>query len=174
MIELNYFEGGNNLKLDQNELEGIFFEYFDRIKILISSETWENALLNCSKNELLILLLLYRRQEVNMTQIAEYIHVPMNTATGIVDRMEKKKMAVRQRSREDKRVVTISLAEAGKEQLGSIIREFARLGEKVTGALTPEELETAGRIMDKVLQVLTAEQEEIPVTPKKVRKIVID
>ncbi|MCR1840040.1 MarR family winged helix-turn-helix transcriptional regulator [Murimonas intestini] len=163
------------MKLDQNKLEEIFFEYFDRIKTLISSETWENALLNSSKNELLILLLLYRRQEVNMTQIAEYIHVPLNTATGIVDRMEKKKLAVRQRSREDKRVVTISLAEAGKEQLGSIIREFVRLGEKVTGVLTAEELETAGRILDKVLLVLTEEQaEDKPAVPKKVRKIVIE
>lgn len=163
------------MKLDQNKLEEIFFEYFDRIKTLISSETWENALLNSSKNELLILLLLYRRQEVNMTQIAEYIHVPLNTATGIIDRMEKKKLAVRQRSREDKRVVTISLAEAGKEQLGSIIREFVRLGEKVTGVLTAEELETAGRILDKVLLVLTEEQaEDKPAVPKKVRKIVIE
>lgn len=163
------------MKLDQNKLEEIFFEYFDRIKTLISSETWENALLNSSKNELLILLLLYRRQEVNMTQIAEYIHVPLNTATGIIDRMEKKKLAVRQRSREDKRVVTISLAEAGKEQLGSIIREFVRLGEKVTGVLTAEELETAGRILDKVLLVLTEEQaEDKTAVPKKVRKIVIE
>lgn len=163
------------MKLDQNKLEEIFFEYFDRIKTLISSETWENALLNSSKNELLILLLLYRRQEVNMTQIAEYIHVPLNTATGIVDRMEKKKLAVRQRSREDKRVVTISLAEAGKEQLGSIIQEFVRLGEKVTGVLTAEELETAGRILDKVLLVLTEEQaEDKPAVLKKVRKIVIE
>ena len=74
-----------------------------------------------------------------------------------------------------KRVVTISLAEAGKEQLGSIIREFVRLGEKVTGVLTAEELETAGRILDKVLLVLTEEQaEDKPAVPKKVRKIVIE
>ena len=81
-------------------------------------------------------------------------------------------MCIRDR---DKRVVTISLAEAGKEQLGSIIREFVRLGEKVTGVLTAEELETAGRILDKVLLVLTEEQaEDKPAVPKKVRKIVIE
>ena len=41
--------------------------------------------------------------------------------------------------------------------------------------LTAEELETAGRILDKVLLVLTEEQaEDKPAVLKKVRKIVIE
>ena len=86
------------MKLGQMELDDLLFSYLDEIRELVSPETWGSAALNCSKNELLIMLLLYRRQEVNMTQIADYIHVPLNTATGIVDRMEKKKIAERNRS----------------------------------------------------------------------------
>ena len=93
------------MKIDKNNLEDILFEYIDQIKVLISPETWENILLDCSKNELLILLLLYRRTNINMTQIAEYIEVPLNTATGIVARMEKKQMVCRERGKEDKELL---------------------------------------------------------------------
>ena len=63
--------------------------YIDEIKELLSSDIWENIFVNLSKNEILIFWLLYLKKQVNMTEIAEYIHVPLNTATGIVSRMEK-------------------------------------------------------------------------------------
>lgn len=163
------------MKLGQMELDDLLFSYLDEIRELVSPETWGSAALNCSKNELLIMLLLYRRQEVNMTQIADYIHVPLNTATGIVDRMEKKKIAERNRSREDKRVVAISLTEEGERQLQDIMNEFAGYGRKIIGALTAEELEMAGRIMDKVLAALRDTKTEQKAAPKKkVRKIEIE
>ena len=74
------------------ELEQGIFEYIDKFKLLVSPQTWENVLMDCSKNEVFVMLLLYRRDEANMTQIAEYIQVPLNTATGIVARMEKKEL----------------------------------------------------------------------------------
>ena len=52
------------------------YQYIDEVKELLSPDIWENILLNCTKNEMLILFLLYRSEEVNMTQVAEYIHVP--------------------------------------------------------------------------------------------------
>ena len=78
--------------MDEKIAEEGVYAYVEQIKELISSDLWGNLLLDCSKNEILVLWFLYRQQEVNMTQIAEYIHVPLNTATGIVARMEKKKL----------------------------------------------------------------------------------
>ena len=90
-------------------------DYIEEVKELLSSDIWENIFLNCSKNEVLIYWLLYRKREVNMTEIAEYIHVPLNTATGIINRMEKNDFIIRTRSKEDKRVVLIGFSEKGKE-----------------------------------------------------------
>ena len=90
--------------------------YIDEIKELLSSDIWENIFVNLSKNEILIFWLLYLKKQVNMTEIAEYIHVPLNTATGIVSRMEKDGLIERTRSSEDKRVVLIVQAEKGKQQ----------------------------------------------------------
>ena len=99
------------MKLNEQGISGetfqIIVDYIEEVKELLSSDLWDNIFLNCSKNEILIFWLLYQRSEVNMTEIAEYIHTPLNTATGIIDRMEKKELVVRTRSKEDKRVVLL-------------------------------------------------------------------
>ena len=86
--------------------------YVEEIKEILSSEVWESIFLNCTKNEILVFWLLYR--EVNMTELADYIHVPLNTASGIVSRMEKSGLLVRMRSKEDKRVVYVTFSERGR------------------------------------------------------------
>ena len=76
------------------ELSQFIIDYIEEVKELLSSDLWENVFLNCSKNEVLIFWLLYRREEVNMTEVADYIHVPLNTATGIINRMEKNGLVI--------------------------------------------------------------------------------
>ena len=102
----------------------IIADYIEEIKDLLSSDIWDNIFLNCSKNEVLIFWLLYQRSEVNMTEIAEYIHVPLNTATGIINRMEKNELIVRTRSKEDKRVVLIGFSEKGRVQFQNLVNEL--------------------------------------------------
>ena len=81
------------MDIDKKNLDETFLnfiiDYIEEIKELLSSDIWENIFLNCSKNEVFIFWLLYRKNEVNMTEAAEYIHVPLNTATGIIGRMER-------------------------------------------------------------------------------------
>ena len=163
------------MKLDRDNLENIVFDYFDQIKLLISPVIWENVLLDCSKNELLILMLLYRSSQVNMTRIAEYVQVPLNTVTGIVDRMERKKMVCRQRSKEDKRVVTIELAEYGRLQFQSIIKEILYYMQKLVDRLTIAEGQAVGSILDKAIEVFhEGKPENRSALKKKIRKITIE
>lgn len=161
------------MKLDQNNLESLLLDYAEQIKVLISPEIWSNVLLDCSKNEILILFLLYRNTDVNMSQIAEYIQVPLNTATGVVSRMEKKNVLLRERTPEDKRVVTISMTEHGKALMQDILAQFMYYGRKLLSILSPEEIELAGTMLDKMIQILKEEQDTTPVV-KKVKKITID
>lgn len=162
------------MKLQQNNLEEIMLEYAEQIKVLISPSIWSNMLLDCSKNEILILFLLYRKTDVNMSQIAEYIGAPLNTATGVVTRMEAKNMLLRQRSNEDKRVVTIVMTDYGKELLQDILSEVLKYGKRVIETLTAEEMELAGVILDKIINVLKEDhQESVATAPKKVKKITI-
>lgn len=162
------------MNLDVNDLENSLFAFVDQIKVLIAPETWTNILLNCTKNEMLVLMLLYRRSDVTMTQVAEYLNVPLNTATGIVARMEKKGIVLRIRSLEDKRVVTIVLTEAGRQQLQVILQAFLHYGQKILASLTAEEIALIGKIIDKVIPLLQEIRLNNETPSHKVRKIEIE
>ncbi len=148
-------------------------DYVEEIKELLSSDIWDNLFLNCTKNEVLVFWLLYRKNEVNMTEIADYIHVPLNTATGIIQRMERNGLVIRARSEDDKRVVNIGFSEKGMTQFEALVSEIVYYVMKVVGTFTKEEMELFCRMMSKVLQVLRQEHKKEE-KPKKVRKIVIE
>lgn len=149
------------------------FQYIDHIKDLLSPKLWENVLLDCSKNELFILWLLFRKDEANMTQIAEYIHVPLNTATGIVTRMEKKCLVKRERSFEDKRIVTIHMGESGSNQIHAVLSEFVYYGKKIVSTFSEEEIKLLFRMMDQLVLVMKEDHTRVE-EKKKIRKISIE
>lgn len=108
-----------------------------------------------------------------MTEIAEYIHVPLNTATGIINRMEKNEFIVRTRSKEDKRVVLIGFSEKGMTQFQNIINELMYYGMKVMSSFTKEEMDLFYKMATKVKEILKQEKKKEE-TPKKIRKITIE
>ena len=79
-----------------------------------------------------------------------YKRQPLNTATGIVGRLEKRGIVLRVRSEEDKRVVTIQLSTKGMEQILAIINEIMYYGTKVLENFSQEELNLFFRMMDKL------------------------
>jgi len=150
---------GNN-RMDNGfkvNIEELIFEYVDKVKYLLSPELWGNDLFNCSKNEVYLLLLLFQRSDVNMTQIAEYLNAPLNTVTGIVARMEKRGMVNRERSSEDKRVVTIKLTDQGRGYIKDIIKEITHYGQLIMDSFTPDEIRLVFKLLDKVMDTLDGE-----------------
>ena len=160
----------------QLEMEQVLFDYMDQIKYLMSADLWGSEVLNCSKNELFVLFLLYRKESVNMTQIAEYLNVPLNTATGIVSRMEKRALLSRTRSLEDKRVVTIGMTDGGKEQVQVVVKQLLHYMNLVFDSFTAEEVQLTFRLLDKVMNVIGREAMEPakPVKKQAIRKIIIE
>ena len=160
------------MKLTENQWEQQIYQFVDQIKDLLSPQIWENILFDCSKNELFTLWLLYRRGESTMTQVADYLHVPLNTDTGIIARMEKRRLVIRERSAEDKRVVTIRMGDLGEDQIQAILKEFLHYSGKVLKAFSPEEMDLLLRMMNQVLDILQEEQ-GAGAKKKKVKKIEI-
>jgi DNA-binding MarR family transcriptional regulator len=157
--------------------ETLIFDYIDQLKFLFFPDQWSNAFLDYSKNEILALLLLYRKKTVNMTEIAEYINAPLNTATGVVARLEKKLMVERLRDSEDRRIVNILLTEKAE----AFIYEEKKLMEyyftEVYQALTDEERTATISIVNKVISVLKQDKSKGSQegnTVKKIKKIIIE
>lgn len=141
-------------KQDELRMQEDAFQFIEEIKELLSPEIWNNILLNCSKNEILIFWLLYRKTEANMTEIAEYIHVPLNTATGIVGKMEKNDYIIRERLKEDKRVVVIRLTEKGNIQVKALVDEITYYAMQTISVFSKEEMEIFFKMSKRVVEVL--------------------
>jgi DNA-binding MarR family transcriptional regulator len=163
--------------MEINRIEKIIFNHIDEFKVLFFPQQWSDIFLDYSKNEILALLLLYRKKNANMTEIAEYILAPLNTATGVISRLEKKLMVERIRSVEDRRVVLITLTEVASKVIEKEKAMITKYFIKIYGSLTDDEISSALSIYKKVLSVFKesvnpVEEEDIPI--KKLRKIIIE
>ena len=158
---------------DELKMQEDAYQFIEEIKELISTELWNSILMNCSKNEIMIFWLLYRKQEANMTEIAEYIHVPLNTATGIVSKMEKNEYILRSRLKEDKRVVVIKLTEKGISQVKALVDEFTYYAMQIITSFSKEEMDVFFRMLKRVMEVLKQERKQEG-NQRKIRKITIE
>lgn len=157
--------------------ENMFYQYLDELKFLFFPEKWETNLLDYSKNELLAITFIYRNVEVNMSEIAEYINAPLNTVSGVINRLEKKNVVRRKRDSKDKRVVNICLTEEGFKLFESEKKEIIYYVERIYNSLTEDEKIAIMGICGKVITILkedktTINKEEKSV--KRVKKIIIE
>lgn len=111
-----------------------------------------------------------------MTEIAEYIKAPLNTATGVITRLEKKQIVERTRDNEDRRVVKINLTKKGEEDFKAAKDLVDFYIKKLYKELNEEEKRAAFSIVSKVMTILkegkdnTKEDKVV----KKVRRINIE
>ena len=160
-------------KQDELKMQEDAFAFIEEIRELLSSDIWNNILLNCSKNEVFVFWLLYRKEQANMTEIAEYIHAPLNTATGIISKMEKKGFIVRDRLKEDKRVVVIRLTEKGTAQVKALVDEITYYALQTISVFSKEEMDLFFKMAKRVVEVLKKERKHEENT-SKIRKITIE
>jgi DNA-binding MarR family transcriptional regulator len=158
------------------DFESIIFDYIDRFKFLLFPEEYSNLFLDYSKNEILAILIIYKKKKVNMTEIAEYIKAPLNTATGVITRLEKKQIVERTRDNGDRRVVKINLTKKGEEDFKAAKDLVDFYIKKLYKELSEEEKRAAFSIVSKVMTILkegkdnTKEDKVV----KKVRRITIE
>ena len=159
---------------DYNEISDMLFE---NLKKVFFPEEWLRLDMKFSKSEIFAMLLIDRRKEITMTELAEYIHSPMSTATGIIDRLVKSGYIKRDRSEQDRRIVVLGLGEKGFQEITKLKKLISVYLGKVAEGLTQEEIQVLTRIISKVIHILNTEfTDELPKTPdeKTVRKIEIE
>jgi DNA-binding MarR family transcriptional regulator len=93
-----------------------------------------------SEPQLSCLLALREYGPLSLSKLAKYIIVKPSTVTGIIDRLEQKGLAKRERIGKDRRVITIALTEAGNSLVDqapppipkAIVESLNNLSEKET------------------------------------------
>jgi len=88
--------------------------------------------------------------ELSLSELSEKIRAQNSTVTGIIDRMEREELVVRERSKEDRRVVKIRLTKKGQELARDVPVEPMVIFRSALEALTKEEMQDLLKILLKV------------------------
>ncbi len=156
--------------------EQLYNLFFNNIKKFLYPENWVELDLSFSKSELLTLLLVEKEQQVIMSQIAEYVNLPMSTTTGIVERLVQNGYLIRDRSESDRRIVVVTLTEQGLNVVSELKGLVYNLISEITKVLSDEEQEFLLSIIMKIAGVLKDinRSADEPKIKNQVKKIVID
>lgn len=100
--------------------------------------------------QLTVIKLLETFGDLSLSSLSERIRAQNSTVTGIIDRMEREELVVRERSTADRRVVLIKLTPKGKELARSIEVQPMEMFRGALGALSPEDVGHLVRILGKL------------------------
>ena len=103
----------------------------------------------------MVLGILSKENRIKVTELSSKLSLPNSTVSGILDRLEKQAMVVRERSQEDRRVVYVSISPHYKESHQDL-REILMLNiEKLMSQGTPEELNDIFKGLDTLKKLLS-------------------
>ncbi len=112
-----------------------------------------------SKQELNIISIVGRSGSVIMREIAEQVHLAVSSVTPTVDKLVKKKLVRRERSEEDRRIVSVALTEKGQKIYQMEVESYIRLSASILQALTDQEQEHFIGYFRKVADSLKKEED---------------
>jgi DNA-binding MarR family transcriptional regulator len=107
-----------------------------------------------SKQELNIISIVGRSGNVIMREIAEHVRLAVSSVTPTVDKLVEKKLVHRERSEEDRRIVTVALTEKGQKIYQMEIESYIRLSASILEALSDQEQEQFIEYFRKVAKSL--------------------
>ena len=113
-------------------------------------EVWEG--LGLTFSQLRVMSLLSNTRFALAGTIAEALKVRPSTATGIVDRLVRQELVVRQRDQEDRRCVRISLTPHGRRVISDLRERNLALLERLFQRFTQDEIATIARAFELVTE----------------------
>lgn len=100
--------------------------------------------------QLTVVKLLEQIGDISLSELSDKIRAQNSTVTGIIDRMEREELVVRERSKEDRRVVFIRLTPKGQKLAREIPVEPMEVFRTALESLSAQEMRDLMRIMTKV------------------------
>ncbi len=139
------------MQVDENKV-GRFTSALE--KMLMKMQEVDNTCVeltkDISKREFSIIVFVGKQDEVIMRDIAEYLNIPMSTCTGIVDKLVEKGHLARFHSDEDRRIIKVTLSQAGKTSFHLLETTLFNMGNTMLNDLTPSEQDNLIILLEKV------------------------
>jgi DNA-binding MarR family transcriptional regulator len=141
-------------------------ELTEHINVLVQEfltihQTLNDAYTGVSKQELNIISIVGRRAGAIMREIAEDAQLAVSSVTPIVDKLVEKKLVKRERSEEDRRIVSVELTDKGAKIYQMEVESYMRLSSSILQALSTSEQDKFLGYFRKVSSSLSAKQELI-------------
>lgn len=108
--------------------------------------------LNMTYTQYITMMVMWEHKELTVKELGQYLYLDSGTLTPLLKTMEKKGWVERNRSKEDERVLNVSITEAGEKLRESAVNIPAQLAGCVK--LEPEEAEQLYKILYKILDNL--------------------
>lgn len=110
VVKINKYPTNKNAETGLSILKCLrkITRYIDLNSKRLSSES------NLTAPQILSLLAVYEKGPLTIAKIADEIHLSASTMVGIIDRLEMKKLVIRERSKTDRRQVIVEITEEGK------------------------------------------------------------
>ncbi len=112
---------------------------FKIARLMKGEMSFKNALLNLSALQIQTLILLHRNKEATMSEIAEYFHTELPSATILINKLFKQRLVWRYSDREDRRIVRVALTRGGKQGLKQITDQRRKKLEKILSYLSEKD-----------------------------------
>lgn len=107
---------------------------------------------NLTVAQLRVLLLLQANGQSRMSDIATEMSVTMPTATGIMDKLVNKGLAVRDTDPKDRRLVICRLSEGGRRQIGKLLLASRFKMQELLEELNITQLQEVSKMVDMLLK----------------------
>ena len=128
----------NPMKINKPlELAGYFQLFRERLRVLEKSNPATCEVLNLQEAN--TLLSMGTRGAMTMSEIAKVLYLSLSSATGIVDKLEKKNFVRRDRSSEDRRIVRVELTKEGTRFYELVKEGQLRLADDALSTLNSQE-----------------------------------
>ena len=105
-----------------------------------------------SLQELKIVDYIGRCESCIMREVSEYSGVAVSTMTGIIDKLEDKKLVKRERNDDDRRIVRVLLTNKGREIYQSYVENYLELSRRMLQSLDADEQKTYLELTKKIAQ----------------------
>ena len=107
----------------------------------------------------MVIGLLSKNKKMKITELSSKLCLSNSTVSGIIDRLEAQEMVVRERSKEDKRVVYVSIAPNFEDMHKVFHKQMEKNVEKIISQGSPEELRKISEGLDALKKLLSVQQE---------------
>jgi len=103
-----------------------------------------------SPQETTVIKVLYGAGQTNMGNLAGELSIPLSTCTYLIDKLEERGLAVRARTRNDRRAVFVELSETGTRFATQMQDAQVVLCEELLSAFAPDERPVLRQLLDRL------------------------